>query len=105
MPMPALEPVARGAMMSQAYATFLDGMLDALVTPEDRPLVRRVLAILSAELRRQAEPGDLAVFQARAEDAGPERTSVFVRTLAAQTLLSVTEALAREKGGRHRGDE
>ena len=103
--MPALDPVARGAMMFQAYADFLDNMLNALVTPKDRPTVRRVLAILAAELRRPAEPGDLSLFQARAEEAGSERTAVFVRTLAVQTLLSVTEALVRQKGGRRPGVE
>lgn len=91
-----LDPVTRGAALSDEFAAFVD-FLVALAPDHERQRLQQLIALIAAQARREAQPADLAAFRHWADGAGPEEAGAFVRVLAASMIraaLLVSEKYA-----------
>lgn len=92
----ALDPLTRGAVLSQGYAEFQD-LLVALSPDAERAALRTLLRHLAHAAHREADPGDLAAFQ-RYAAANAEEAGALVRLLAAESVRAALEILAQYPG-------
>jgi hypothetical protein len=93
-----LDAVNRGAALSDHFAAAVDALLEASAPPLVRQRLQRLIAILAAQVRRDAQPSDLAAFRRWADAVGPEETRAFVLVLAA-SAVRVALAMSDEYAG------
>jgi hypothetical protein len=80
-----LDPVTRGALLSEEFAAFLDRLV-SFSPRQERQRIQALIAHLASQARSEAQPTDLAAFRRWADQAGPEETGAFVRVLAAYAI-------------------